>query len=61
MRKNYNYVLDNPYEFPGFYLKYSRPQYADFAATALLTWHVASWRVSSYLIMVWRVSSCVGL
>ena len=28
MRKNYDYVLANPYEFPGFYLKYSRPRYA---------------------------------
>jgi len=28
MRKNYDYVLANPYEFPSFYLKYSRPKYA---------------------------------
>ena len=28
MRKNYDYVLANPYEFPGFYMKYSRPRYA---------------------------------
>lgn len=28
MRKNYNYLLDHPYEFPGFYMKYSRPKYA---------------------------------
>lgn len=28
MRKNYDYVLANPYEFPGFYLKYSKPKYA---------------------------------
>jgi len=28
MRANYDYVLDNPYEFPGFYMKYSRPKYA---------------------------------
>lgn len=28
MRKNYDYVLANPYEFPGFYLRYSRPKYA---------------------------------
>ena len=28
MRKNYNYVLENPFEFPGFYFKYSRPKYA---------------------------------
>jgi len=28
MRKNYDYVLANPYEFPGFYMKYSKPKYA---------------------------------
>ena len=28
MRKNYDYVLANPYEFPGFYMRYSRPKYA---------------------------------
>ena len=28
MRKNYDYVLAHPYEFPGFYLKYSKPTYA---------------------------------
>lgn len=28
MRKNYDYVLANPYEFPSFYMKYSRPKYA---------------------------------
>ena len=28
MRKNYDYVLANPFEFPGFYMKYSRPKYA---------------------------------
>ena len=28
MRKNYDYVLANPYEFPTFYMRYSRPKYA---------------------------------
>ena len=28
MRKNYDYVLENPYEFPSFYLTFSRPSYA---------------------------------
>lgn len=27
-RKSYDYVLKHPYEFPGFYMKYSRPHYA---------------------------------
>jgi len=40
MRKNYDYVLDNPYEFPAFWMKYSRPQYAsktDLRAVFLIT------------------------
>lgn len=28
MRKNYDYVLANPHEFPGFYMKFSKPVYA---------------------------------
>jgi len=27
-RKNYDYVMANPYEFPGFFMRYSRPKYA---------------------------------
>eukprot|EP00325_Prymnesiales_sp_UTEX-LB-985_P008556 CAMPEP_0174699446 /NCGR_PEP_ID=MMETSP1094-20130205/4722_1 /TAXON_ID=156173 /ORGANISM="Chrysochromulina brevifilum, Strain UTEX LB 985" /LENGTH=367 /DNA_ID=CAMNT_0015896783 /DNA_START=13 /DNA_END=1116 /DNA_ORIENTATION=- len=28
MRKNYEFVLDNPYDFPGFYMKYHSYKYA---------------------------------
>ena len=28
MRRNYDYLRNHPYEFPGFYLRYSRPKYA---------------------------------
>lgn len=28
MKKNYDYVMANPMEFPGFFMRYSRPKYA---------------------------------
>jgi len=45
MRKNYDYVLANPYEFPSFYLQYSKPKYApksDLRFVLLLTLLVAA-------------------